>query len=89
VVANLLGSVEIVLPEGLPVSVTGLTLVGKRQVLDETSNGFGHGADYASEEFAAGSGQRLRLAVFSGVGSIDTVRSAAPVGVTPEPSRVL
>jgi predicted membrane protein len=77
VVASAVGSVKIALPEDLPVSVTGLTLTGRRTVLEEISNGFGHGVDHQSDEFAATGGRRLRLAVFSGVGSVEVIRMPA------------
>jgi predicted membrane protein len=83
VVASLVGSVEITLPEDLPVAVTGLTMAGRRCVLGESSSGLGHGADYTGDDFRAATGRRLRLAVFSGAGEVEIAR--APALVAPEP----
>src|SRR5262245_20724055 len=84
VVASLVGSVDITLPDDLPVSVTGLTLAGRRRILGETSSGLGHGADYTGDDFRAATGRRLRLAVFSGAGEVAISRAPALVAAERE-----
>jgi predicted membrane protein len=75
VVAAGVGSVEVTVPAGLPVRVTGLTLLGERTVLGRSDGGVLHGADAATPDYATAVGQRLHLAVLCGLGSL-TVRRA-------------
>jgi hypothetical protein len=75
VVVSGLGAVGVTVPAGLPVRVTGLTLLGERTVLGRRDGGTLHGADLATPGYATATGKRLRLAVVCGLGAL-TVRRA-------------
>jgi hypothetical protein len=75
VIVSGLGAVGVTVPAGLPVRVTGLTLLGERTVLGRSDGGALHGADVATPDYATAAGQRLHLAVLCGLGAL-TVRRA-------------
>lgn len=81
VVISGLGSVDLIVPDDLPVIISGLSVVGRRELLGQSSDGILHGTDVASPDYGAATGPRLRLSIFSLVGSVH-VRRAPPVGAT-------
>lgn len=81
VIAAMFGEVEVTVPEGLPVLVTGMTVLGRRQVFDESTDGLVHGTDHASDGFLETGGRRLRLVIFNMLGEVH-VRQTAAVGAS-------
>jgi predicted membrane protein len=81
VVMSLLGSIELVVPDDLPVFVTGITALGSRTVLDMSESGFIHGVDRATPDWSAATGRKLRLSVFSALGGVEVRRLPSLIGM--------
>jgi predicted membrane protein len=94
VVASILGGVEIVVPDDLPVFLTGLSALGSRNILGSSEGGFVHGTDQATPDFhtvtnaagATGTGKRLRLSIFTALGGVEVRR--VPVSASTRPMEV-
>jgi predicted membrane protein len=85
VVLALLGSVEIIVPDHVPVHVSGLSFLGSREILGQSSSGLLHGSDNASPDFFTATGRRLRLSIFTALGSVEVRRVPVASPVTPAP----
>jgi predicted membrane protein len=81
VVVSAFGSVDITVPDDLPVLVAGMSLLGNRTALGESSSGIAHGTDTASPDFHGAPGRRLRLSIFAALGDAN-VRRATAIGMT-------
>ncbi|MGH2351935.1 MAG: cell wall-active antibiotics response protein [Chloroflexota bacterium] len=80
------GGVEVTVPDDLPVLVTGLSVLGSRDVLGQVDSGIAHGTDHATPDFATATGKRLRLSIFSALGSVEVRR--LPVATATPPMEV-
>jgi predicted membrane protein len=81
VILSAFGSVDVTVPDDVPVIVGGFTVLGDRKVLDQSSGGLLHGTDAATPDYPAASGRRLRLSIFTALGSAE-VRRATAVAMT-------
>jgi lia operon protein LiaF len=87
VIVGVIGNTEVIVPEDLPVLVTGATAVGNREAFGESTQGLGHGADHATPDFHTAAGRatggpvarRLRLSIFRVIGNVAVHR--VPVAV--------
>jgi len=76
-----IGGVEVIVPADLPVLVQGFSALGGRSILGEADGGIVHGSDVATPDFAAASGRRLRLSIFTALGGVE-VRQERAAGAT-------
>src|SRR5687768_12019820 len=81
VVVSAFGSVDITVPDDLPVMVGGMSVLGGRNAFGQSSSGVAHGTDTASPDYHGATGRRLRLSIFTALGDAN-VRRAPAIAMT-------